>query len=745
MFHSEKRRRYHSRGEGLRAKSSSLDAGRRWDPFDPKWIQTGIAIASFVLLTLVLGLGAPSFAFREGQRTDREVRLRVDVEIFNETKTRNNQEESALQSPLVFTHNPQAIIDLREKLRHLAKTVAQHPQIDELDSATREQWKGLTNETFTALRTLVQATALEEFEQKLDQALQPILEYGVLDESALPHDKSRTTSEIHIFTVSDPQKRTAIQDDVLLPQISRPDGPLAKRLKTQWPNGEDAQTLFGLIVRGLRPTLTYDGPRTQQTEENRRQQILDVFDKYSAGDLVVPRNEPISEEQLRLLRAEHRRWLEQLPASQKIARLTGLAIIVLAVVLSVAIYLNTQGKEYRESSTGLAIVGGLAVVTLLLARLLRSEPYHAEILPITVTSLLLAIAYRRSFALTIAFGLALLTALMQSDPIHHFVVLLGGAGLGILMLDSVRSRSKLITVGFGVGVAYGFLTMSMGLLTGQSITLVLHDAVWQFGCGLIAGFLVSGSLPFIESIFGIVTDISLIELADTSHALLQELVRRAPGTYNHSVTVSIIGETAAKCIGCNALSVRVGALFHDLGKMLKPNYFIENKSHDEENRHNYLEPALSTLIIIGHVKDGIDLARQHHLPQPIVDLIEQHHGTTLVDYFYHEATWERKEADNPEDESVEESLFRYPGPLPASKEAGVLMLADCVESASRALSEPTPASIEKLVRNLALNRLLDGQFSESGLTLQEIKIVQDSLTKSLISVYHGRIKYPVAV
>jgi putative nucleotidyltransferase with HDIG domain len=272
---------------------------------------------------------------------------------------------------------------------------------------------------------------------------------------------------------------------------------------------------------------------------------------------------------------------------------------------------------------------------------------------------------------------------------------------------------------------------------------LFKDAAWRFGCGLIAGFLISGSLPFVESIFGIVTDISLIELADTSHPLLQELVRRAPGTYNHSVTVSIIAEAAAQRIGCNSLLVRVGALFHDIGKMLKPHYFIENKSPEEKNRHEQLAPALSTLIIIGHVKDGMDLAGQHHLPSPIVDLIEQHHGTTLVDYFFHEAARDQAEDADP-DETIDESSFRYPGPKPQSKEAAVLMLSDCVEGASRALSEPTPSSIEKLIHNLALNRLLDGQFSESGLTLEELQAIEDSLTKSLTSVYHGRIKYPAA-
>ena len=239
--------------------------------------------------------------------------------------------------------------------------------------------------------------------------------------------------------------------------------------------------------------------------------------------------------------------------------------------------------------------------------------------------------------------------------------------------------------------------------------------------------------------FDVQTDISLLELGDVQHPLLQELVRRAPGTYNHSINVASIAETASDAIGANGLLVRVGAYFHDIGKMLKPAYFVENQGPDG-NRHETLQPAMSTLVIIAHVKDGADLARRHHLPQSIIDFIEQHHGTTLVEYFYRREAQRLKE--DPDAGELDETTFRYPGPKPQTKEAAVLMLADVVESASRALVDPTPARIESLVHDLAMKRLLDGQFDECGLTLSELRTIEDSLVKSLTAVYHGRVKYP---
>jgi putative nucleotidyltransferase with HDIG domain len=358
---------------------------------------------------------------------------------------------------------------------------------------------------------------------------------------------------------------------------------------------------------------------------------------------------------------------------------------------------------------------------------------------VAITAMILAIAYNPNFALMTTFGLSILTTLATGGGLGYFVILMGGTAAGVLTLREVRTRTKLIKVGATAALGYAVLTWAVGLWQDQPLGLIGSDSLWRAGWGLMAGFFLGGSLPFVETAFGIVTGISLLELGDITHPLLQELVRRAPGTHNHSITVGTIAEAAAERIGANALLVRVGAYFHDIGKMLKPHYFVENQVGGA-NRHANLAPAMSTLIIIGHVKDGVDLGRRHHLPEPIIDLIEQHHGTTLVEYFYHEA--HKRNGQNPDASNVLESSFRYPGPKPRSKEAAILMVADCVESASRTLSEPTPARIEGLVRDLIEKRLRDGQFDECGLTLREISEIRESFIKSIIGIYHVRVRYP---
>ncbi len=355
---------------------------------------------------------------------------------------------------------------------------------------------------------------------------------------------------------------------------------------------------------------------------------------------------------------------------------------------------------------------GMFVLSVGLAAMAKGDAWRAESIPIMLFGMTLAIVYHQELALLLTAALALVVVVLELDgAMSSYITLMSAAATAILLLGRIRSRSKLIYVGLVAAVVAMLTEVGDSILDGQPLQQALFVDVPPVGrWAVVAGFLMTGLLPFVEKMFGVLTDISLLEVGDISHPLLQELVRRAPGTYNHSINVASIGEAAADAIGAGGLLVRVGAYFHDIGKMLKPQYFTENQPQGA-SLHETLLPAMSRLIIVAHVKDGADLARQHHMPQPIIDFIEQHHGTTLVEYFY------RRAAQQSETGTVEEHSYRYPGPKPLTKEAGVLMLADAAESASRSLVEPTPSRLEGLVQEIAMNRLLDGQFDECGLTL----------------------------
>jgi putative nucleotidyltransferase with HDIG domain len=264
------------------------------------------------------------------------------------------------------------------------------------------------------------------------------------------------------------------------------------------------------------------------------------------------------------------------------------------------------------------------------------------------------------------------------------------------------------------------------------------NALPLFVNGIISSFLVIGLLALFEYLFNVLTNISLLELSDFNQPLLKKLILEAPGTYQHSLVAGSISEIAAESIGANALLARVGAYYHDIGKLEKPEYFSENQEINL-SKHDKILPSISKLIIVNHVKDGIDLAKKYRLSPLIVEFISQHHGTSLTYYFYCRALEDmEKEGD------VKEEGFRYPGPKPQTKEIAIVMLADSIEAATRTLEEPTPARIEEMVRKIINNKFIDGQLDECELTLKDLEKIASSFIRVLSAMYHSRIKYPAS-
>ena len=463
-----------------------------------------------------------------------------------------------------------------------------------------------------------------------------------------------------------------------------------------------------------------------------------LVEHYPKGSILVPQRTPITDRQFDLLRHERRAYHAELTAGDLVARGSARFLIFLLLAGSVVLYTARFQASLAQSLSMIAGVCVLLLITVTLGLVLQASPWHAVLVPLTVTAMILTLAYNPQFALMMSFCLVLSLGLILGLGLEDLLIQSGGLGAAILLLRHVRTRTQLVQVATVAGLVYATMTVACGLLTQQGWTTIGYDAFRNFLWSSMAGFILTGILPIVERSFNIVTDIRLLELADGSHPLLQELVKRAPGTYTHSITVATLAETAAESIGANPLLVRVGSYFHDIGKMLKPQYFIENQGG--ENRHDDLEPALSTLVIIGHVKDGLALGEEYRLPRPVLDFIAQHHGTTLVEYFYREAMKIQEKTGHPHVDL--EACFRYPGPKPQNRENSLVMLADACESTSRSLAHPTPASLQKLVHDMLMKRLLDGQFEESGLTLTELHLIEESLTKSLIALFHARIRYP---
>jgi cyclic-di-AMP phosphodiesterase PgpH len=333
----------------------------------------------------------------------------------------------------------------------------------------------------------------------------------------------------------------------------------------------------------------------------------------------------------------------------------------------------------------------------------------------------------------------LVATYMPSSPICAAVSVISCL-IGSLSLIKFRSRSAFIRAGIQISLIVFVLGFFVCL---SSDKLISADSLAILSCSLLSGiicaFLAAGFAPIVEHLGGYITDMRLIEMATIDHPLLKDLSVQAPGTWNHSMVMGMMVEAAADATGANPVLARVGSYFHDIGKLKKPLYYVEN-SVPGENRHDKLSPSMSALIIRSHVKEGVELAEQHKLPQAIIDMIPQHHGTARIEYFYDKARKEAEEAGEDPD-LVDESLYRYPGPKPQSREAGILMLADGIEASSRTLSEPTFDRIQGLVQKFINKVFASGELNECDLTLRDLHVIAKSFTRVLSGIYHQRIAY----
>ena len=386
----------------------------------------------------------------------------------------------------------------------------------------------------------------------------------------------------------------------------------------------------------------------------------------------------------------------------------------------------------------------LAALLLLMLAVVKAAMFlpwmnpYVSLLAVCMAGIILTIAYDQRFALAMGAMLSGFVVFQIRGDFSMLVVLLGGLMLCVFQLRQIRTRSKLMVVS-GISAAGVFIVVwAMSVQTGAGWRFILNDSVWAAGSVMLAGLIVQALLPVIERIFSIATGSTLLEWCDASKPLLKRLAMESPGTYNHSLQLGAMCEAAAETIGARGLLARVGAYYHDVGKINKPEYFAENQAVGQ-NKHEKLSPAMSLLIIINHVKDGLEMARKYGLPNVLREFVGTHHGTTLVRYFYHTAT---KQSANGRAPAPDETQYRYPGPKPHTKEAAILMLADGSESSVRAMSESTPTSIRIQVHKIVTNRLEDGQLDECELTLREVHMIEESLVKSLCGMYHARIAYP---
>jgi len=515
-----------------------------------------------------------------------------------------------------------------------------------------------------------------------------------------------------------------------------------------------ARAIAFLCAQLLEPNLFFNRLETQQAESAAAEAVKPVYIQIKKNEMIIRDGQRLTEEDVHKLAA----YAAMLPKGHGVSAFIGVFLFSCLFLAVLWHMLSLRIPSVRLQRNDYVFLASVMLALLILCRTadwistsVGSNPGYFDhrsflyAVPVAAGAMLASIFFGLTVAVFFSVAVSVFVALVCGNDFQVFAFALLGSLIGSYGVNPCRNRLVPIHAGLLTGAANAACIVLLALFRDDSTSVALFtDTFLGFMGGIVSGVLATGFTPLAELLFGYTTDIRLLELASMDQPLLQELMIQAPGTYHHSLIVGNMTEAAAKSIGANSLLAKVASYYHDIGKIKKPLYFIENQ-FDAENRHEKLAPSMSSLILISHVKDGVELARKHRLGKPIIDIINQHHGKSLISYFYQKALEARekgKTTKGTELPPINIDDYRYPGPKPQTKEAGLVMLADMVEAACRSLSEPTPARIQGMVSRLINNAFTDGQLDECELTLKDLHQIAKHFHQILATVHHKRIEYP---
>lgn len=724
----------------INGNTAKLWIGKIKNPHLQKWF---IGIGTALCLTLLL---SPSFQlplkkYNLGDIATKEIKSTQDLLVEDQRATQEKRIEAERSIFPVYDYDPEILIEAGNRLR---KAFSQPPQTikkAEWESSFRfilsqREWQVLEKEKFNptigdlSLRLITPLLRRGIINDK--DLLDPEALKGITLRNIQTREEKKDTPPFNFLDLREAKLRLRTDLERISPDLNR----------------DMAALILKLTEQSLRPNLTFNKDETEARKAEARARVNPVYFQIKRGETILRAGERVGEEHLlkidALKQAQDRRHI--------LSMLIGLAVLTFLFLASLYEFSTKNIRKIALSTRDLLFFCSLLIVVLgllkifyLVTDILGGELFtipsssYTYLFPIAAGAMLVRIVINSEVAIIFAALASYFSASLMGNQLFLFVFSFIGSLIGAHKVARCEQRSIVMKAGVAVGLVNVLMILSYNLMSGTFLKMTLFaDLIMGFLGGILASVMVLGMAPIIESLFGYTTDIKLLELANLDQPLLKDLMVQAPGTYHHSIIVGSLVEGGAKSIAANPLLARVSAYYHDIGKLKKPLYFIENAG-GMENRHDHLTPTMSSLILASHVKDGVELAQENHLGERIVQIIQQHHGTSLISFFYQKA----KEKEDPGMDPIDEKDFRYPGPKPQTKEAGIVMLADAVEAATRTLTEPTPSRIKGLVQRIINNIFLDGQLEECELTLKDLQKIEESFSRTLTAYFHQRVNYPL--
>lgn len=574
--------------------------------------------------------------------------------------------------------------------------------------------------------------ATEENEQKdvknkLIQICSFLLKNGIIDSEI---KQGLIDRSVFLLTVDNPElnisRRRLVEQLLTVEDI---DARIKEQVIFYFPENRKLRlTVEKFIKKNISPNLVFNKQKTETQRQEAWNNVPEVKREVKKNQLIVARGQRVDDGHL----SQFAELSKKGDSSRFLSTFAGLNLLILIFVILFRRYVRKL--SFAISSFSLfCLLSFIFLLFFLLAKGVVIFSISPLFIPFSFAPMLVAILLNVPLAIFLTVPLAFFSGLLSNSLDIAILCFISGV-VGIYAVEGVKKRARLVKAGFLIGFANIFVILSFVLLGRQEFSGVIKSGLWGMSNGLVSALLVLGFLPLFEHLFKLTTNISLLELSDFNHPLLKKLIIEAPGTYHHSLVVGNLSESASEAIGANSLLARVASYYHDIGKIEKSEYFSENQRG--KNRHDKLTPTMSSLIIIKHVKQGVEMAHKYNLPRQIIDIIEQHHGTSLAPYFYQRALEISK------GEEVSQENFRYPGPNPRTKEAAIVLLADSVEASSRSLDNPTPTRLKVLVEKTINDKFIDHQLDECNLALTDLSKISQSFTYVLSGIFHNRVKYP---
>ena len=703
-----------------------------------------LLLLTALFLTLLI-IPSPQFLsvnYREGDIATSDIRAVQDYLIEDLLLTEKKRAEAEGAAPYVYSLDPNANLEL---VRRFEQAFALLREEGKGGGETRQAVAellavNLSPQEFAALSRVKQERA---FLSDLGRQVAPFYRQRIVaDQAKFAADRK------HGILVTDPGTRQEVAggDYSSAIDLAGARRSFASARLSLGASARDLEILKGVALRMILPNLTFDRDGSDDKKREARGAVRPVLFKMKRGEMIVRVGERVSSEQAMKL--------EKIYKSKSVAPVvTGLGIFGLVLVLCYPPYRFARKNIRKFNPTNKDILL-LALLTMANFAALKfafavstalggifpsvDTASYFYLFPFAASVIIVRIILNSEVALVYCAVCAPLIGIMLNNSLQVVIYALLGGIVGAHGVRQCKERGTIYTAGLKVSVVNVAVALCFHVYGESHFSLqTIYCVAFAFLGGIINAVFVSGTVPLVEALFQYTTDVKLLELANLNSPLLRELMIRAPGTYHHSVLVGNMVEAGAEAINANPLLARVAAYYHDVGKLKKPLYFIEN-IRDGENRHDKLSPSMSALILISHMKEGVELAREYRIGLPIIEIIRQSHGTSLISYFYLKA----KGLELPGSPPVDERDFRYPGPKPQTREAGLVLLADCVEAASRTLVDPTPARIQGMVQKIINNIFIDGQLDECELTLKNLHEIAKSFNQILSGIYHHRIDYP---